>query len=314
VKGLGGADLGALACPISGEALELHGDTLVSCSGKHRYPLHLGRIPLFAEEPDRAEAVRQMHHYDRIATTYLESQGYPHTLEYNAYLDRVFLEVLGDGNLGRTAELCCGDGEALALLSDRIDEGVGVDISLSMLEHAATRLPETILAQADATQLPLADAAFDHIVMFGGIHHVADRRSLFREVSRVLRPGGRFLWREPLDDFWLWRALRSVVYRVSPELDHETERPLRYNETAPPLAEAGLQLETWRSCGFLGFCLLMNSDVLVVNRLLRFLPGIRALTRAAARFDEACVQRLGPKHLGLQVVGSAVNQLYCADS
>jgi SAM-dependent methyltransferase len=177
-----------------------------------------------------------------------------------------------------------------------------------MLEAAAGKSGwrDGVWLQGDATNLPLEDGAFDTVLMFGGIHHVADRAGLFREVARILRPGGRFLWREPISDFWLWRALRAAVYRLSPTLDHETERPLRYAETVPPLAQAGLRLQHWRTCGFLGFCLLMNSDVLVVNRLLRFVPGIRALTRGAARFDEASVQRLGVEWLGLQVVGSAI--------
>lgn len=297
-----------LRCPESGEPLQRQGDALVSASGKQSYPLHGGAIPLFAEQPETRDALRQMEHYDAIASAYITNLGYPHTLEYNGYLDRVFLEVLGDRPLGRTAELCCGDGEALGLIGNRTSVSVGVDISLAMLEAAAAKpgLREAGWLQGDATRLPLADASFDTVLMFGGIHHVADRRGLFREVARILRPGGRFLWREPISDFWLWRALRAAIYRLSPTLDHETERPLRYRETAPPLCEAGLELQAWRTCGFLGFCLLMNSDVLVVNRLLRFVPGIRALTRWAARFDEACVQRLGPEWMGLQVVGSAV--------
>jgi ubiquinone/menaquinone biosynthesis C-methylase UbiE len=308
LRDLGVEGLALLRCPVSKETLAVVDGELVSHSGKHRYPLHGGCIPLFAEEPGTRDAARQMDHYERIAEAYVANLGYPHTLEYHAYLDRVFLEVLGDGPLGHVAEICCGDGEGLALLGSRVEQGVGVDISLSMLENAAAKLASTrpALVQGDATQLPLADGAFDHVVMFGGIHHVADRRGLFREVARILKPGGRFLWREPLDDFWLWRALRTAVYRLSPLLDHETERPLRVEETVPLLAETGLELETWRSCGFVGFCLLMNSDVLVINRLLRFLPGIRAFTRAAARFDEACVRRLGPGRLGLQVVGSAL--------
>jgi SAM-dependent methyltransferase len=297
-----------LRCPETGEPLRREGDALVSASGKQSYPLHAGAIPLFAEQPETRDALRQMEHYDAIARAYIANLGYPHTLEYNGYLDRVFLEVLGARALGRTAELCCGDGEALALIGNRTSVSVGVDISLAMLEAAAAKpgLREVGWLQGDVTRLPLADASFDTVLMFGGIHHVADRRGLFREVARILRPGGRFLWREPISDFWLWRALRAAVYRLSPTLDHETERPLRYRETAPPLREAGLELEAWRTCGFLGFCLLMNSDVLVVNRVLRFVPGIRALTRWAARFDEACVQRLGPEWVGLQVVGSAV--------
>jgi hypothetical protein len=56
---------------------------------------------------------------------------------------------------------------------------------------------------------------------------------LFREVARILKPGGRFYFREPVSDFWPWHMLRRVIYRISPSLDHLTERPLRYDETAP---------------------------------------------------------------------------------
>jgi SAM-dependent methyltransferase len=250
---------------------------------------------------------RQREHYDALAPLYLENLGYPHTEEYTEYLDDVFLELVGEETLGTAAELCCGQGEALRLLGRRVERGVGVDVSLEMLKAGATseggmRLS---LLQADATRLPLADASLDSVVMLGGIHHVSDRRGLFREVARILRPGGRFLWREPVSDFFLWRWLRAVIYRLSPALDHQTERPLRYDETETPLREVGLTLRSWRTCGFLGFCLLMNSDVLVVNRLLRFVPGIRAIARFAARFDAWCLRLPGFSRAGLQVVGCA---------
>ena len=44
---------------------------------------------------------------------------------------------------------------------------------------------------------------------------------------------------------------------------------------------------------------------LVFNRLLRFLPGIRALARAAARFDDWVTTRPALRTAGLQVVGVA---------
>jgi SAM-dependent methyltransferase len=296
--------LAKLRCPESGEALHMEDGALACESGKHRYELH-GGIPLFADEHCCEAARRQRAHYDALAPLYLANLGHAHTRAYTAYLDRVLLDAIGEGPLGEVAELCCGQGEAMGLLRDRIALGVGVDVSPAMLEVAAARNPSATFLQADAARLPLADASFDTVVMLGGVHHVLDRRGLFREVARILRPGGRFVFREPLDDFPLWRALRALVYRLSPALDHATERPLRLRETQPPLADAGLALRTWRPCGLFGFCLFMNGDVLVANRIFRFVPGIEGIVRASARLDERLLRTPPLARAGLQVVAVA---------
>src|SRR3990172_8685212 len=98
-----------------------------------------------------------------------------------------------------------------------------------MSEIARNDLPDDrfFFVQGDATMLPLRNRTIDNVVMLGGIHHVPDRVRLFREGGRILKPGGSFCFREPLNDFALWRALRKIVYRVSNALDHDTERPLR---------------------------------------------------------------------------------------
>ena len=154
--------------------------------------------------------------------------------------------------------------------------------------------------------LPLASQAFDHVFMLGGVHHVNDRTKLFSEVARILKPGGKFVYREPVSDFWLWRSLRNIIYKIAPALDHETERPLRYPETVPILSAVGLTTELWKTYGFLGFCIFMNSDVLVFNRLFRFVPGIRTIVRNATRMDEFMLSLPGFAGCGLQVVGRAV--------
>ena len=222
-------------------------------------------------------------------------------------MDRPLLMQLPAAGLGDVAEICCGRGEAVELVAGRFKRAIGVDISLNMLRAARNdhHAPNLAFIQGDATRLPLADGAFDSVFMLGGIHHVNDRAALFREVARILKPGGRFYFREPVSDFWPWLMLRAVIYRISPSLDHLTERPLRYDETAPYLTGAQLRLTSWRTYGFFGFCLLMNSDVLVFNRLFRFIPGIRAITRAFARFDDWITSRRNWTQRGLQVVGVA---------
>jgi SAM-dependent methyltransferase len=292
-----------LACPATREPLVFHGEILSNQSGTRTYRASTAGIPLFAAEFLGEDAQRQRAHYDAVASAYIENLHYPHTQEYAAYLDRELIDEIGAEGLGVSAEICCGRGEAFRLLGERIPRGLGIDISERMLEAAAAELPRFAFVQGDATRLPLADGVLDSVLMLGGIHHVNDRRALFGEVFRVLKPGGRFYFREPLSDFFLWRALRAVVYRLSPALDHETERPLLREETVPVLEAAGFRLRTWKTRGFFGFCVFMNSDVLVFNRLFRFLPGIRAATRAAAGFDHLCTRAL--KDAGLQVIAVA---------
>ena len=301
------ATLSLLRCPRTGEALVRKDMALVSESGQHQYPVNAQGIPLFADEYCSEDARRQQQHYDAVAEGYLENLGFPHTRVYSDYLHRKLLEACGQTSLGQMAELCCGRGDAIELVAGRYSFGLGLDVSEAMLTRAVRDSGEKacLFVQGDATRLPLASASFDSVVMLGGIHHVPDRQAVFGEVERVLKPGGRFLWREPANDFFLWRWLRAVIYLLSPRLDAQTEAPLRYAETAPLLERAGLQLESWKTYGFIGFCLFMNSDVLVFNGLFRFIPGIRWLTRCWTGIDDLMGRLPGLRRAGLQVVGVA---------
>lgn len=301
--------LALLRCPATREPLAPAAGALVAPSTGERYEVTASGIPRLLPPDTSEDARRQMEHYDEsFARQYSENLAYPHTQEYMAYLDRCLEKEVLPADLESVAELCCGQGEMLKLFGSRVRFGVGVDVSLPMLEQArraGADRPDYLYVQGDATRLPLADASVGAVFMLGGVHHVRDRRALFAEVARVLRPGGRFFFREPLSDFFLWRIIRAVIYRLSPALDAETERPLVWNETVPVLRETGLELVSWKTYGFLGFCFFMNSDVLVFNRLFRFIPGIRAITRFAAAVDDVTTRLPGLTRAGLQVVGVA---------
>lgn len=297
-----------LACPITLWPLELSDDGLSTSDLKNQYRISASGIPLFAEHLFTPDAARQRDHYKKVVEKYVENLGYPHTLEYMAYLDRVFMAHVVPGDLAETAEICCGRGELLDLEKERVGLGIGVDISLEMLEAACKRhkgRADFLFVQGDATRLPIGNEQFKSVVMFGGIHHVSDRQGLFEEVFRILVPGGRFYFREPLSDFFLWRWIRAIIYRISPSLDAKTERPLLWKETVPVLEKAGFEIKAWDTYGFLGFCLFMNSDVLIFNRLFRFIPGIRLLTRLWTTIDDLTRKIPGLRLAGLQVVGVA---------
>jgi len=299
--------LDLLAAPGGEGALQLQGGRLRPAHGADGYAISALGIPLFGHTGLSNEAAQQQQHYDRIARPYMANLTYPHTQEYLGHLSHALMRTIGDRNLGVVVELCCGHGEALALEGLAFDRYLGVDVSEKMLEGgvAAGDSRRTLFVQGDATRAPISDASVDTVLMLGGIHHVPDRLSLFKEIRRILKPNGRFIFQEPASDFFLWRALRWIVYRLSPMLNHDTERPLVYGETEPVLRQAGLKLMTYETQGFLGFCVFMNSDVLVFNRLFRFLPGIRALTRLSGRIDDALLRLPHLRRAGLQVVGEA---------
>lgn len=296
-----------LCCPVSKESLILQKNELISKKSSHTYRINKNGIPIFADKNCSKEAMIQRKHYNRIARIYIENLQYPHTQEYTNSMNKLLIKYAKTAKLNNVVEICCGYGEALKLFKNSIGKGVGIDISEAMLGKAVKDFSEQniIFLQADGTALPLKNKKFDAVFMIGGIHHINNREKLFYEVARILKPGGHFFWREPVNDFFLWRMIREIVYRISPILDYETENPLRYDLTSLQLKKAGLTLKKWHTFGFLGFCFFMNSDILIFNKLFKFIPGIRIITRLMANFDALVLKLPGMKKAGLQVIGVA---------
>lgn len=104
----------------------------------------------------------------------------------------------------RVLDLGCGIGNILIALAERVEFShppVGVDVSLDLIrigerEIAQAGLRDRIQLQVSpATRLPFEDGSFDVVLTSHVLKHLDDEALLasFREVARVLRPGGRFL-------------------------------------------------------------------------------------------------------------------------
>lgn len=74
---------------------------------------------------------------------------------------------------------------------------IASDLSAGMLRQARAIAPDSAipLIQCDARALPFADRSFDIVFSaYGVMPFVADPERVFRDVARVLRPGGRFVF------------------------------------------------------------------------------------------------------------------------
>jgi demethylmenaquinone methyltransferase/2-methoxy-6-polyprenyl-1,4-benzoquinol methylase len=92
-------------------------------------------------------------------------------------------------------DVACGTGDVartFAGASVRPHRIVGADFSVPMLHRAASRpIDRGTFCQADALGLPLADASVSIVTCAFGIRNFQDLGCGLREMSRVLRPGGR---------------------------------------------------------------------------------------------------------------------------
>jgi arsenite methyltransferase len=75
---------------------------------------------------------------------------------------------------------------------------VGVDLWRPALDRAEAKrrlygLDQVRLVEADAAQLPFADASFDLVTSNLGVNNFADPTAAFAECARVCRPGGRLV-------------------------------------------------------------------------------------------------------------------------
>ncbi len=113
-----------------------------------------------------------------------------------------FRHAAGDGDwpYGRALELGCGTGFFLLNLMQAglATQGSATDLSPGMVT-AALRNAEHLGLDvdgrvADAEQIPYDDATFDVVVGHAVLHHIPDLDTAFREVLRVLKPGGRFVF------------------------------------------------------------------------------------------------------------------------
>lgn len=131
---------------------------------------------------------------------------------------------------GRLLNIGCGHGPDFVPFKDGF-ELHGIDFSNKMLElarkYAGKYTFSVNLVEADARHLPYADNFFDWAIAVASYHHIeesAGRLQAFKELYRVLKPGGEAfitVWNRWQPRFWFkpknttvpWRSGEKTLYR-----------------------------------------------------------------------------------------------------
>lgn len=195
-------------------------------------------------------------------------------LEYSFHL-------LGDVRGKTVLEYGCGDGTNTLPLALRGARVVALDISADLIKIAHERLRVNGVTSGvefvvgSAHDLPLADDSVDVVFGMAILHHL-DLALSAREVRRVLRPGGRAIFQEPVRNSPTLKAVRKLIPYRAPDVS-PFERPLTDQE----LKDYARGFSSYRSKAFL----------LPTSSLVGVLAPLRRYTKNAYRFDASLLNK-----------------------
>jgi len=155
--------------------------------------------------------------YGEIATSGLSSthDGVRAVAEAFGYSEAELASIPAEANMGLSCgnptatanlrsgevvvDLGCGGGLDVLLAAKKVGptgKSIGIDMTPQMLDLARRNAAKAGASnvefhQATIDRLPLGDASVDCVISNCVINLVPDKRAVFREISRVLKPGGR---------------------------------------------------------------------------------------------------------------------------
>ena len=113
----------------------------------------------------------------------------------NKYSNRVFFDVLREENIQgkKILDLGCGNGTDMQYYKYRFGDNIyGVDASEKFIEEASAKKLNVSIGLFD--KIPHEEKSFDVVVSKYALQTVDDFKDTYKEVSRVLKPGGKFIF------------------------------------------------------------------------------------------------------------------------
>ena len=145
----------------------------------------------------------------------------------------------------RILDIGCGTGgPAIVLARDKGARMVCIDVEPQLIERARRNADDAGMAEridcrlVEPGPLPFETASFDLVFSKDALIHIPDKQALYREVLRVLKPGGRFVASD-----WLAgeNAFENAAFRRYIDLGHLKFTMATAAETAAIMREVGFE-------------------------------------------------------------------------
>ena len=143
-------------------------------------------------------------------------------------ISEVAFKCVDVGTNDRILDIGCGGGVNIEKFLKLTDNNVdGIDYSDVSVKESAKRNQKAIgdkrcrIIQADVSKMPIDDEVYDLVSAFETIYFWPDIENTFKEVLRIIKPGGQFMIAQgtdgnhPDDEKWLNSVEGMTVYTAS---------------------------------------------------------------------------------------------------
>lgn len=141
----------------------------------------------------------------------------------------------------------CGTGAMIELLSQKYPDKryTGLDLSEKMIQVANRRKRDNMtFVVGDCEEIPFQDESFEVVLCSMSFHHYPDPERFFRNVFRVLRPGGRLILRDMTGAKLICWLENHLMMPIANHLLHKGDVKMYGREDVEALCRAsGLVLE-----------------------------------------------------------------------
>lgn len=170
--------------------------------------------------------------YDKLAQKIdVNSIGYDELCSEAASENRYIRSTLGDIKGKKILDLGCGSGEDSSFMASAYAKVLAIDVSMKMAKLTKTLAEKfgvgknLLVSQMLCERLAFPDGVFDFVFGRSVLHHV-DIIENAKEVARVLKPGGKAIFVEPLE----YNPLINLYRKIVGELRTEHETPIAFKD------------------------------------------------------------------------------------
>lgn len=137
----------------------------------------------------------RLQNYYKTSKEYLEVIDADQNINIYYFYCDLIEKVVATGD--KILDVGCGSGASTKVISKRIRDVVGLDVSQKFMSRTKTKNRGIDFVAANAEEVPFRDCSFGVVASNSFIEHVPDVKAVIDELLRITKPGGYIVFHGP---------------------------------------------------------------------------------------------------------------------